>query len=506
MVNRERSLVTRYLRRMVSQPCAGGLTDAQLLEQFVAQRDEAAFEVLVWRHGPKVLGVCRHVLRHEQDAEDAFQATFLVLVRKAGSIGKSQAVGSWLSRVAFRVALRAKALCDKRGARERHVADVAASTRPPELLWSDLRPILDDEVNRLPAKYRAPFLLCYVDGKTNEEAAQELGCPKGTVLSRLAWARERLRARLTRRGVTLSAGLLAAALTTKAVEAGVPAALVDATLKTALLVAAGKAVAGVASGQVAVLTKGALQIMFWTKIKLVAACVLAVGALGVGGVLALQTVGARPTSSQPASVAEAKAEPPQPDKPVDKPADKPATSKPAEKLYELDDILEQPWAKVFEMYSQISGLPFAGAAKPTGTCTLIFPKGKKYTLLETTDILNETLAAQKYILLRRDASFTVLPADEKIDPTFVPRVRLEDLDKRGKTELVSVVLPLTHLKAKEIGPDVKKLTGPFGDVVILEKGNQLLLQDMAGNLRLIRQTIKDIEAREAEKSREPKAK
>jgi RNA polymerase sigma factor (sigma-70 family) len=316
MANRERSPVTRYLRRMVSQPCAGGLTDAQLLEQFVAQRDEAAFEVLVWRHGPKVLGVCRRVLRHEQDAEDAFQATFLVLVRKAGSIGKSQAVGSWLSRVAFRVALRAKVLCDKQGAREKHVPDVAASARQPEWLWSDLRPLLDDEVNRLPAKYRAPFLLCYVDGKTNEEAAQELGCPKGTILSRLAWARERLRERLTRRGVTLSAGLLAAALTTKAVEAGVPAALVDSTLKTARLVAAGKAVAEVASSQVAAFTNGALQIMLWTKIKLIAACVLAVGFLG-GGVLALQTVGARPAAGQPASVAKAKAEPPP--KPADKP-------------------------------------------------------------------------------------------------------------------------------------------------------------------------------------------
>ena len=282
---------------------------------------------------------------------------------------------------------------------------MAASVRQPELLWSDLRPILDDEVNRLPAKYRAAFILCYVDGKTNEEAAQELGCPKGTVLSRLAWARERLRARLTLRGVTLSAGLLAAALTTKAVEAGVPAALVDSTVRTALLVAAGKAVAEVASSQVAALTKGALQIMLWTKIKLVAAGVLAVGILG-GGALALQTVGARPAGGQSPSVAQTTAEPPS--KP-DKTADKPDTLKPEEKLYEFD-MREQPWMKVFERYSEISGLPFAGATKPTGTCTFIPPKGKKYTLLEITDILNGALASPEACCLVTCCSAAPLPS------------------------------------------------------------------------------------------------
>src|SRR5262245_48577912 len=215
----ERAAVTRYLRRMVSRPQGGELTDTQLLEQFVSRRDPAAFEVLVWRHGPKVLGVCRHVLRHEQDAEDAFQATFLVLVRKAGSIGRRQSVGGWLARVAYRVALRAKVLADRRAAQAIPAADVPAPARPPEVIWCDLRPVLDDELNRLPEKYRAPFILCYLDGKTNEEAARELGCPRGTVASRLAWARERLRARLTRRGLALSAGGLAAALTPAAVTA-----------------------------------------------------------------------------------------------------------------------------------------------------------------------------------------------------------------------------------------------------------------------------------------------
>jgi RNA polymerase sigma factor (sigma-70 family) len=254
MTNPDRSPVTRYLRRMLGPPRGGGLTDSQLVERFVAQRDQAAFEVLVWRHGPKVLGVCRRVLRHEQDAEDAFQATFLVLVRKAGSIGKRQAVASWLYRVAYRVALRARAVAGKRAARETPVADVpAAEVADPA--WGDLRPVLDEEVNRLPEKYRAPFILCYLDGKTNEQAARELGCPKGTVLSRLAWARARLRVRLTRRGLGLSAGLTGAALAPEAAAAVVPATLVDSTLKAVLPVAGGQA-AGVVSGSVAALTQG----------------------------------------------------------------------------------------------------------------------------------------------------------------------------------------------------------------------------------------------------------
>jgi RNA polymerase sigma factor (sigma-70 family) len=273
MMNRDRSPVARYLRRMLGPRYASGLTDAQLLERFVAERDEAAFEVLMWRHGPKVLGVCRRVLGHDQDAEDAFQATFLVLVRKAGSIGNRQSVGSWLYRVAYRVALRAKVLATKRTARQRRITDVPAAEAASDLIGSELWSVLDEEVNRFPEKYRAAFVLCYLDGKTNEQAAQELGCPKGTILSRLAWARERLRARLTRRGIALSAGILTASLTPNTVQAVVSAALVDSTLKAVLLVQTGKVTLGVLSGQAIALSTGVLRTMLWTKVKIIpAAC------------------------------------------------------------------------------------------------------------------------------------------------------------------------------------------------------------------------------------------
>jgi RNA polymerase sigma factor (sigma-70 family) len=487
------SPVARFVRRMVHLPGAGELTDAQLLERFVARRDEVAFEVLVGRHGPKVLGVCRRVLRQEQDAEDAFQATFLLLVRKAASIGRGQAVGPWLYRVAYRVALRAKVLADKRAARLTHSPDGPAVVRPPDESWSDLRPVLDEEVNRLPEKYRAPFILCYLDGKTNAEAARELGCPRGTVQSRLAWARERLRARLIRRGLTLSAGLLAVELGANKAAAAVPAALAAATLKGARLVVLGQAVGDVVSGQVALLMKGALQTMRWTQGMIVVACVLVVGALGLGGVLARQSAGTRPVAGPLVSG---------PDALSDRQDQPPAKAEPKRHTFEMRD---KPWASVLEWYSDLSGLPYVGTVKPTGTFTFLPPPGKRqFTIEEVTDFLNEALLTQRYLLIRRDASFTVLPAEEKIDPTLLPRVGIDDLEKRGRTELVTVVLPLTNLTAKDLAPDVKKMLGPFGEIVLLEKANQIILQDTAGNLRRIHQTIKDVEAREAEKKRDPK--
>jgi RNA polymerase sigma factor (sigma-70 family) len=487
---------------MLGAAGAGGLTDAQLLESFVARRDEAAFEVLVWRHGPKVLGVCRRVLRHAQDAEDAFQATFLVLVRKASSVGSGRAVGSWLYRVAYRVALRARERARKRAAGATPVEDVAVAERAPDLVWGDLRPVLDEEVNRLPEKYRAPFVLCYLDGKTNEQAARELGCPHGTVLSRLAWARQRLRARLTRRGLGLACVPLAATVAPDA-DAAVSPALVDATMKTVPLAAAGRAV----GGEVAALTHGVLQTMLWTKVKIGTLCVLAAGTLALGGALTGHSWGTREATGAPAGPPQVQADQPdklQPPKP-DKPPDKAEAPRPEEKTYTFE-MRDQPWAKVLEWYAENSGLPFVGSFKPTGTFTFIPPRGKKYTLGEITDCINEALLGngqtQRYLLVRRAASFTLLPADEKVDPVLVARVRLDELDKRGRTELVSVVLPLTSLKATELGPEVKKLLGSFGEVVVMEKANLLVLQDTTGNLRVIQQTVKEADAREAEKKKE----
>jgi RNA polymerase sigma factor (sigma-70 family) len=277
--------VVRYLRGLIGLRGGGDLSDAQLLQRFVTHRDPAAFETLVQRHGPMVLGVCRQLLRDPQDAEDAFQATFLVLARKAGAIAQRELVGNWLYGVAYRVAVRARARASRRQARERQGADMTATEAADDAGERELRPVLHEEVNRLPAKYRLPVVLCYLEGKTNAEAARELGWPTGTVSGRLARARDLLRRRLVRRGLTLSAAV--AVLLARDATA-VPPPLLAATVRAALLCLAGPAAAGLIPAQVTSLVKGVLQAMFMTKVKK-ALVVLLVALLITGaGLLALR--------------------------------------------------------------------------------------------------------------------------------------------------------------------------------------------------------------------------
>lgn len=255
------------------------LTDADLLHRWVQSRDEAAFELLVWRHGRLVLSVCRRLLSNPQDVEDAFQATFLVLVRKSGGIARRQALASWLHTVAHRIALQVRArplpLNRADSARLALLADRADPSPPP-----DLRDVLDEEVGRLPEKYRVPFVLCYLQGRTNEEAARELGRPLGTILSRLSRARERLRQRLERRGLAPSSALLGPALAGTWASV-VSADLVGSTTRAALAVVA-RAAAGPLSVSVIALVEGAIRDMFVTKIKTVAGVLATVVLLGVG--------------------------------------------------------------------------------------------------------------------------------------------------------------------------------------------------------------------------------
>ena len=249
--------------RQVGRLLEGGgtavaLGEGQLLRRFALDRDEAAFEALVSRHGPMVLGTCRRMLADPFDVEDAFQATFLVLARRAGSIQDGDRLGPWLHGVARRVATRSRALSARRNARERPGLEDQAvpEAETPEDL--EIRSALDEELARLPEKYRAPLVLCYLEGLTHDEAARQLSWPVGTVRSRLAGGRDRLRSRLTRRGLAPSAavpGLLPAAL---------PAHLVNITVRIATL-------AGSAPAHVASLARGALVAMMWNKLKAVAA-------------------------------------------------------------------------------------------------------------------------------------------------------------------------------------------------------------------------------------------
>jgi RNA polymerase sigma factor (sigma-70 family) len=255
------------------------MTDCALLQRFTRSLDEDAFAVLMRRYGSLVLGVCRRVLRDGADAEDAFQATFLVLARKAGSIGQPDRLGNWLYGVATRVAHKARANAARRWARQQPLTDVPAPQASDEADWENLRQVLDDEVRRLPDKFRVPLVLCYVHGKSREEAAAQLNWSAGAVKGMLERGRDLLRSRLVRRGVSLSAGALATLFSGNALAESVPPALGVETVKAALLFAAGKSGA---TGPAVVLAEGVMQPMWMTRMKVVLAVALVLGLAGVG--------------------------------------------------------------------------------------------------------------------------------------------------------------------------------------------------------------------------------
>jgi RNA polymerase sigma factor (sigma-70 family) len=291
MASSQMSQVIQHLRRTVLLRAGAGLTDGQLLTDYISRRDEAALAALVCRHGPMVWGVCRRVLGNYHDAEDAFQATFLVLVRKAASIASRELLANWLYGVAHQTALKARATVARR--RERQVTEVPEPEVTRQEVWHDLQPLLDEELTRLPDKYRVPIVLCDLEGKTRKEAAQRLGCPEGTVAGRLARARVMLAKRLTQRGVTLSGGALAAILAQNVACASVPASVVSSTIKAASLFPAGQA-AGVISVKVAALTEGVVKAMFVTRIKSMTGVLL----LAVAGVVGVTSFSGLPAPAQ----------------------------------------------------------------------------------------------------------------------------------------------------------------------------------------------------------------
>jgi RNA polymerase sigma factor (sigma-70 family) len=295
-----------------------GLSDTQLVERYCANQEEEAFAALVRRHGGLVLGVCRRVLGHAEDTEDAFQATFLVLAQKAASIRKRESVGSWLYGVAYRIAMEVRLKARRRQTHERQAHEMAPSASLAEAIWPDLQPILDEELHRLPEKYRVPLVLCYLQGKSNRQAANELGWPTGSISRRLARGRELLRQNLARRGVVVPAALLAAALTEQATAATVSLSLLNGTVAAGLRFAAGKTVAGIASARALALAQGVLKAMILTKLKIATLFLLTVGMIALA-VLTHQAV-AQNTSAASAGGPSARKETAKPSLPAAKKA------------------------------------------------------------------------------------------------------------------------------------------------------------------------------------------
>jgi len=276
-----------FLRKTLAVQEARDLTDGELLRRFVTASEDAAFAVLVHRHGPMVLSVCQRVLADAHAAEDAFQATFMVLVRRAKSIRKQAPLANWLYAVAQRIAMRARSQSATRRRQERSAALMPPREQLDEPTWQEVRSVLDEEIVRLPRKYRAPIVLCYLEGKTHEQAAKEMGWVKTTLTSRLARGRELLRQSLVSRGITLSGAALTLALAEKARAASVAAKLTLSTVKAAATVAAGKALAkaGLSAGAI-VLTEEAMKAAFWCKLQMVALVALlglAAGGAGMAG-------------------------------------------------------------------------------------------------------------------------------------------------------------------------------------------------------------------------------
>jgi RNA polymerase sigma factor (sigma-70 family) len=278
----------REIQRLFSDGTLVGLTDAQLWDRFATQRDAPAFEALVERHGPMVLAVCRGVLNDPNDAQDIFQATFLVLLRKAGTLwAVNGSLGCWLYRVAYRMAIQAIADAARRREVERRAGEMVKPDSGHKEPGDDILPALHEEIGRLPEKYRAPIVLCHLEQMTHAEAALQLGWTVGRLRGRVAKARELLRLRLTRRGLTLSGGVLITVFSEQAAQAAVPRAWIDVTVGTATKLAAGQAVAGVVSAATVAFSERMLRRMFMTRLIWATAALLAAGsAAGIAITLA----------------------------------------------------------------------------------------------------------------------------------------------------------------------------------------------------------------------------
>jgi RNA polymerase sigma factor (sigma-70 family) len=299
MAGRQPHPILRFLRQLAGGAAGDETADGQLLRRFAGQREEAAFAALVQRHGPMVLGVCRRVLRDPHDVDDAFQATFLVLARKAGSLSRPEKLANWLYGVACRTAARAKAQAVRRRVHERQFTAMPtadAQTDGGESVH-ELRFVLDEELRRLPEKYRGPLVLCYLEGKTYAEAARALGWAEGTVSGRLARAREVLRGRLTRRGLALSTGAFATSFSESSAPAAVPPTLAEVIAKAATLFANGT---GVGSASAAALAEGVLRTMSVTRRNSAAAFALVSSLVAIGAGLFAYDAPATPPPQPPA--------------------------------------------------------------------------------------------------------------------------------------------------------------------------------------------------------------
>jgi RNA polymerase sigma factor (sigma-70 family) len=301
MADTQLGALLHHVRQLAAAAKADGRSDRELLAAFQTQGDEAAFAAVVQRYSGLVLRVCRHVLGHEQDAEDAFQATFLALARSARSVRKGASLASWLYGVALRTAMNARRAAARRRIREGRFPVIPPEPPPPaQAAWREVQQALDEEITRLPEHYRAPFILCCLEGRSRAEVAGALGLRVGTVWSRLAKARKRLQERLAQRGIELSAVLAAAAVTEGVGRASGPARLIGPTIETALRYAAGPAASKGIPSRLFELAEGVRRNMVITRLKFATMMLMTTTLVIAGmGTLAYRVLTAQETIGQP---------------------------------------------------------------------------------------------------------------------------------------------------------------------------------------------------------------
>ncbi len=378
--------IVQYLLKLTAHP-GGDETDAGLVRRFVSAHDEAAFAAILQRHGPMVLGVCRRGLHDAHEAEDAFQATFLVFTRKAASLRRPERLANWLYGVARRVAAKARAGAVRRRAREESLSDAPATAPAVSAEGRELRRVLDEAIDRLPDKYRAPVVLCYLEGKTYTEAARKLGWAEGTVSGRLSRARDLLRRRLGRSGASFSAGLLVP-LSSETIRNELVKSLTEAVVRTA----AGQGVAGVVSQRAAALAEGVLKEMFWTKMKLVLAGLFV---LGVAGAVAVgYGMAPAPDDGKPAPPGRAAA------KVVLKPSD-------------VDDV-----ASILHIYKISGKVQFNGPIKKVGLKLEFYKAGQLKRTVDAVGLIDisgiaEKADAARFSLQAADLDYLPLAGGEK---------------------------------------------------------------------------------------------
>jgi len=468
MVKATASPILQLIRRVVEDPQVRDLPDRDLLERFHAQQDQAAFHTLLRRHGPMVLDVCRGVLGEGPDAEDAFQATFLILAQQAGSIRKGASLGSWLHGVAHRTALKARA---RSAVRQKHESRRAGTRRQAsdadDLSWREVRQALHEELSGIPERYREPLVMCYLEGAAQQSAATRLGLAERTLRERLERGRELLRLRLVRRGLGPAAVLALAAWPSATVSAAVPAVLMDSTVKAATLVAAGGAATSVVSAKVAALTQGVLRTMFLSKLKVTAAGLLA--AVLVGGVL-IPGLCALPQSSQARQPAVKQQE----KLPEKEPAKKaPDVGKDGAKLVKADELVKD--GNFVESLAYCNNgktvavvvwkqLPAANPnAQETAVVLWDLQEGKVKQTLEKFDDGNLRFC---HLTASKDG-MTIAAVAEEIGEVGAVAVKVWDV-KTGK--LLQTVTSGRSNTYTALSPDGKRVacTGRFGEVFVWE--------------------------------------